>query len=230
MQVHQESKATAGLTLSDWTKKFWEWLFQLTDEANPVTVVGPARSWRYAGRQPTQFQKECMEKYGESVWFIAPAPYSEPNSVIQLHIPVGNWWFLIAPATACSSQQIYPSLDTIDKVRRHVKEDINKTSELWTIFDGFSIPWYYIDNTIKFIEIKDVPIKESKNLSHQNLESDTLQTLQCGYWNFIGPVIPGDHLLTIHSKSPIYRLDITYQLSVIGPANPSMTKQFIQSY
>jgi len=169
MQVHQESKTPAGLTLSDWTKKFWEWLFQLSDEANPVTVVGPSRPWRYAGRQPTQFQKECMEKHGESVWFIAPAPYSEPNSVIQLNIPVGNWWFLIAPAIASSSQQLYPSLDTIDKVRKNVINDINKTNELWTIFDGFSIPWYYIDNTVSFIEIKNVPTKESKNMSHQNL-------------------------------------------------------------
>jgi hypothetical protein len=223
MQVHQESKTPAGLTLSDWTKKFWEWLFQLSDEANPVTVVGPSRPWRYAGRQPTQFQKECMEKHGESVWFIAPAPYSEPNSVIQLYIPVGNWWFLIGPAVTCSSQQLYPSLDTIDKVRKHVKEDINKTYELWTIFDGFSIPWYYIDNTDSFIKIKDVPTKESKNFSHQNLKDDSIQTLQCGYWNFIEPVIPGEHLLTIHSKSPIYRADITYQLSVTGPANSSLT-------
>lgn len=219
MQVYQNSETAAGLTLSEWTKKFWEWLFQLSDEANPVTTVGPSRPWRYGGRQPTQFQKECMEKYGESVWFVAPAPYAELNSVIQLDIPAGNWWLLIAPANASSSQQLYPSLNTIDKVRKHVKEDINKTFELWTIFDGFSVPWYYIENTDSFIEIKGVPIKESKNLSHQNLEDDTIQTLQCGYWNLIEPVTPGQHLLTIHSRSPIYRVDITYQLSVTGPGN-----------
>jgi hypothetical protein len=223
MHVFQESKMTAGLTLSDWTKKFWDWLFQLSDEANPVTAVGPSRPWRYAGRQPTQFQKECMEKHGESVWFIAPAPYSEPNSVIQLYIPVGNWWFLIGSAIACSSQQLYPSLDSIDKVRRHVNEDISKTNELWTIFDGFSIPWYYINNTDSFIDIKGVPTKESKNMSHQNLREDIIQTLQCGYWNFIEPVAPGEHLLTIHSKSSIYRVDITYQLSVTGPLKSSVT-------
>ena len=218
MQIYEESKTTAGLTLSDWTKKFWEWLFQLSDEANPVTVVGPSRPWRYAGRQPTRFQKDCMKKYGESVWFIASAPYSEPNSVIQLYIPIGNWWLLIGPAIACSSQELYPSLDSIDKVRKHVNEDIGKTNELWTIFDGFSIPWYYIDNSDKFIEIKNVPIKESKNMAHQNLEG-TIQTLQCGYCNLIKPVVPGEHLLTIHSKSSIYRVDITYQLSVTGPKN-----------
>ena len=54
-----------------------------------------------------------------------------------------------------------------------MNEDISKTNELWTIFDGFSIPWYYIDNTDSFIEIKDVPTKESKNMLHQNLEEDT---------------------------------------------------------
>ncbi len=223
MQVYQESKTAAGLTLSEWTKKFWEWIFQLSDEANPVTSVGPARPWRYAGRQPTQFQKECMEKYGESVWFIAAAPYAEPNSVIQIYIPVGNWWFLIAPAITCSSGQLYPSFNTIDKVRKHVKEDINKTFELWTIFDGFSIPWYYVDNTDSFIDIKGVPTKESKNMLHQDLAGDTIQTLQCGYWNFIEPVEPGDHLLTIHSRSPIYRVDITYQLSINGPAYSTST-------
>ena len=103
-----------------------------------------------------------------------------------------------------------------------MNEDISKTNELWTIFDGFSIPWYYIDNTNNFIEIKDVPTKESKNMSHQNLEADIIQTLQCGYWNFIEPVVPGEHLLTIHSRSSIYRVDITYHSSVTGPANPSM--------
>jgi hypothetical protein len=217
MQIFQESKKTAGLTLSDWTQKFWDWLFQLSDEANPVTAIGPSRPWRYAGRQPTQFQIECMEKHGESVWFIAPAPYSEPNSVIQLHLPVGNWWLLIAPATACSSPQIYPSLNSLDKVRKHVYEDIGKTTELWTILDGFSIPWYYIDNTDNFIEIYGVPTKESKNMPHLNLKDGTIQTLQCGYWNFVEPVVPGEHLLTIHSKSSIYRVDITFQLSVAGP-------------
>lgn len=217
MRAYHNSRAVAGLTLSEWTKKFWEWLYQLNDEANPVTTVGPARPWRYVGRQPTQFQKECMKKYGESVWFIAAAPYAEPNSVIQLYIPVGNWWLLIAPAIASSSQQLYPSLNTIDKVRKNVMDDINKTFELWTIFDGFSIPWYFIDNTNSFIEIKDVPTKGSKNLMHRDLGDAKIQTLQCGYWNFIEPVIPGDHLLTIHSRSPIYRVDITYQLSVTGP-------------
>jgi hypothetical protein len=217
MQAYRNGKTVAGLTLSEWTKKFWEWLYQLHDEANPVTAVGPARPWRYAGRQPTQFQKERMVKYGESVWFVAAAPYAEPNSVIQLNIPVGNWWFLIAPAIASSSQQLYPSLDTIDKVRKNVIDDITKTFELWTIFDGFSIPWYYIDNTDTFIEITDVPIKESK--MHRDLGDSKIYTLQCGYWNFIEPVIPGDHLLTIHSRSPIYRVDITYQLSVTGPIN-----------
>lgn len=223
MQVYQDCKTAAGLTLSEWTKKYWEWLFQLSDEANPVTAVGPSRPWRYAGRQPTQFQKECMEKYGESTWFIAAAPYSEPNSVIQIYIPVGNWWFLIAPAIAISSRELYPSLDTIDQVRKHVKDDVNKTFELWTIFDGFSIPWYYIDNTDSFIEIKGVPIKESKNLLHQNLGDDAIQTLQVGYWNLIEPVTPGEHLLTIHSRSPTYRIDVTYQLSVTGPANSPST-------
>jgi hypothetical protein len=217
MQGHQNNSAVAGLTLSEWTIRFWTWLYQLSDEANPVTTVGPARPWRYAGRQPTQFQKECMEKYGESVWFIAAAPYAEPNSVIQLHIPVGNWWFLVAPAIASSSQQDYPSLDTIEKVRKNVMDDINKTFELWTIFDGFSIPWYYIDNTYKFIEIKNVPENGSKNMMHRDLRDRKIQTLQCGYWNFIEPIAPGDHLLTIHSRSPIYRVDITYQLSVTGP-------------
>jgi hypothetical protein len=224
MQAYQNTKIVAGLNLSDWTKKFWEWLFQLRDEANPVTVVGPARPWRYAGRQPTQFQKECMKKYGESVWFIATAPYSEPNSIIQLYIPVGNWWILVAPAVASSSQQFYPSLNSIDKVRKNLMDDINKTIELWTILDGFSIPWYYIDNSDTFIEIKDVPANESKNMMHRDLAADSkMQTLQCGYWNFIEPVTPGDHLLTIHSRSPIYRVDITYQLSVTGPADSPLT-------
>jgi hypothetical protein len=216
MQVHQNS-TVADLTLSGWTIKFWEWLYQLSDEANPVTAVGPARPWRYAGRQPTQFQKECMEKYGESVWFIAAAPYAEPDSVIQIRIPVGNWWYLVAPAIASSSQQLYPSLDTIDKVRKNVMDDIKKTFELWTILDGFSTPWYYIDNTHRFIEINNVPKEGSKNMTHQDLGDSKMQTLQCGYWNFIEPVIPGDHLLTIHSRSPLYRVDITYQLSVTGP-------------
>lgn len=106
-----------------------------------------------------------MDKYGESVWFIAPAPYAEANSVIQLYVPVGNWWFLVAPAIVSSSQQQYPSLNTIDKVRKNVMDDVNKTFELWTILDGFSIPWYYIDNTDRFIEIKDVPTKESRNMA-----------------------------------------------------------------
>jgi hypothetical protein len=104
-----------------------------------------------------------------------------------------------------------------------VKEDINKTFELWTIFDGFSIPWYYVDNTDSFIDIKGVPTKESKNMLHQDLAGDTIQTLQCGYWNFIEPVEPGDHLLTIHSRSPIYRVDIIYQLSINGPAYSTST-------
>ena len=62
MQVYQDSKTAAGLTLSEWTKKYWEWLFQLSDEANPVTSVGPSRSWRYAGRQPYSIPKRMHGK------------------------------------------------------------------------------------------------------------------------------------------------------------------------
>lgn len=64
-----EYDTVAGLCLKEWTEQFWSWILGLSDEANPITSVGPARSWRYMGNQPTQFQRQHMEKYSESVWF-----------------------------------------------------------------------------------------------------------------------------------------------------------------
>ena len=45
-----------------------------------------------------------------------------------------------------------------------------------------------------------------------------IHAVQCGYWNWLRPLPRGDHLLHIHSKSPTYRVDITYQLSVAAAA------------
>jgi len=209
----------AGLTQKDWSEKFWEWLLQTSDEANPLTTVGPARSWRYAGRQPTEFQKQCLEQHGESVWFIAPAPYAEINSVIQTFIPVGTWWLLVAPFIGVSAQEFYPSLDTLEKLRQNVVDVTDTVSELWTIYDGFSVPWYRINNTQSLIPIHNIPIKKTKNILQTDLQKTdgVIQTVQDGYWNFIPPITPGGHLLTIHSKAPTYRVDVTYNIHATGP-------------
>lgn len=222
----QKEHNVAGLTLSDWTKKFWEWIYQLTDESSPISVVGPARPWRFAGRQPTEFQMDRQSKFGESVWFVAPAPYAEPNSVVQLNIPVGNWWILVAPATSAAAYEYFPSIRTEGKLKDFVLKDIAKTYELWTIWDGFSVDWHYVNNTDKVIQIKDIPNNKSKtNIIHRGPNTNsTITTMQAGYWNYFGPVKAGDHLLTIHSRSPIYRVDITYQVSAVGP--PTRTRVY----
>ena len=207
----------AGLTLNEWTQKFWEWLYHLSDESSPVTVVGPARSWRFAGRQPTEFQTACQTQDGESVWFVAPAPYAEPNSVVQLNIPAGNWWLLAAPATVSTALEYLPSIKTEDKLREFILKDIHKTYELWTIYDGFSVEWYYVNNTDNLIEIKNIPKSRPNIIRPNETSNDIIRTMQVGYWNLIGPVEAGDHLLTMHSKSPIYRVDITYQITAVGP-------------
>lgn len=221
LQPDKDNEKVAGLSLSEWTGLFWRWLLQTTDEANPLTTVGPARSWRYSGKQPTEFQQRCQDKYDESVWFVAAAPYTEPGGIIKMDIPLGKWWLLVAPAITIASEEMYPSLDTIEKLREHVYKDIRSTYELWTILDGFSVPYYWIDNTDRIIEIRDVPVGKHKNIMHHDLakHEGVLNTLQAGYWNFIRPeqTGPGDHLLTIHSRSPVYHVDITYQLSLIGP-------------
>lgn len=215
-----ESNKVAQLSLSAWTKLFWDWLYQTTDEANPVTTVGPARPWRYGGRQPTGFQRRCLDKFGESVWYVATAPYAEPGSIIQIDIPVGNWWLLIAPAISSASSEMHPSLNTIEKLREHVRRETYSTYELWTILDGFSIPWYLVDNTDCMIETRNVPISKFKNVLRQDLSKTggVIHSVQCGYWNFVRPEYVGDHILTIHSKSPVYHVDVTYQISMAGPA------------
>lgn len=216
-----ELRVAGGISLSEWTKKFWEWLYQTPDEANPLTTVGPARPWRYRGRQPTEFQKECLDKYGESVWYIAPAPYSEPGGIIQIDIPIGDWWLLIAPATSLEATQIHPSLNTMDKLRRQIIHDTDAFYELWTILDGFSIPWYHVDNTDELITIENIPTSKHKNIIRQDLPDGIIHTIQLGYWNLVRPEYIGAHILTIHSRSPTYRVDITYQLEMPGPQSSS---------
>lgn len=217
----RSTTTVAGLTLSEWTLKFWEWLQGLSDESNPVTVVGPARPWRFAGRQPLGYQKDDQLKYGESVWFVAPAPYAEPGSVIQITLPEGRWYLLVAPATTCAALEHFASIRSLNKLREHVLKDIHKTYELWTIFDGFSVPWYYVDNTDRLIKIRlpESSTNKPKNIINPvtNVPNNEIHTAQAGYWNLIGPVWMGDHLLTIHSRSPIYRVDVTYQISAVGP-------------
>lgn len=208
--------------MADWTIEWWKWLMSKNELESPMTVVGPARPHRYIAGQPTALQQQALKEYGESVWFIAAAPYVEPNSTIHINIPQGNWSILAATAVTQACTEEFPSLRTIEQLRDAVYKDMNDTYELYALLDGFSLDGGFVDLTDRRIEIDNLPpVEKNKNnplgVASQQEGSNKIHSVQCGHWVWIKPLAPGDHLLHLHGLTKVYNVDIRFQLTVTGP-------------
>jgi hypothetical protein len=216
---HDLGDKVADKTIIDWTIEWWKWLLSKSDEENPFTVVGPARPHRYIAGQPNELQQQAMKEYGESVWFVAGAPYAEPESTIRIPIPAGRWSILASSANVIACPEMFPSLKTLQELQKHVQKDAAGTYELYTLLDGFSLNGCVVDLTDEIVEVDSgiLPPKNMMNINKKNSSDTTLHTIQYGIWVWIRPLASGDHLLRLHGYSRFYKLDTQYQLDVTGP-------------
>lgn len=198
----------------DWTEEWWRWLLKIEEKKNPIAVPPePATLDWYRAGQPNHIQyRNLKTPPNESVWFLAAAPYGA--GTVRVHIQKDKYSILAAPYIAGASSAMYPSLDTIDKCKKHVDHDVAGVEEWYATLDGTKLTGCTVKSDDEFIV--DVPKSNPFGIPAVDPFRE-IKMVQNGYWVWLKPLEPGDHLLHLYGKSKIYYLDVTYQLLVTGP-------------
>jgi hypothetical protein len=201
-----------------WTIEWWKWLLGKSNEESPFMVIGHAGPDRYIAGQPTEMQQGTMKEHGESVWFLCASPYSG-DRMVRLDIPLGNWSILATPYVCTASTENYPSLKTTAQLSKLVHDDVAGIYDLWAKLDGTSLNFQVVDMTDEQIEIDGIASKNMLGIDNKTLmqKKNIIRMVQFGYWIWLKPLTPGDHLLHLHGYSRNYELDMKFQLSVTGP-------------
>ena len=199
------------MTVKDWTEEWWKWLLGIEEKDNPYVPTSPHLNTneRIRANQPNEVQTSSMKKAGQSVWFLAAAPYGVEGGIARVKVPP-NYSLLGSQYNAIASQEFYPSHKTHESLTNLLKEDLDGVYELYATLDGISL-----DGCTVKPDGRSFP----GHLPAKNIfdgKPGTHNLVQHGHWVFLKPLTPGDHWLHLHGYSKNYRLDITYHLMVHG--------------
>lgn len=217
---HASNERVGGRSLEYWTMEWWRWFLKFPEEESPFSTTGKISSDRFAGKQPSKMQEEYIRKSGEASWFLTGPPYG--SGTIRVYIPEGNYSLLAAPYCSAASVDAFPSLkgaddaETIDKLNEFVDHDIREVYEWGGKLDGVKLTGSKV--RIKTPFKVEVPNKNIFGIPGISRQGKPIEIVTVGYYIWLKPLSPGDHLLHIHGYSKTYELDIKYQLVARGPS------------
>jgi hypothetical protein len=197
--VYAKDSKVYGITYSDWTSKWWQWLI-----ASPLPV-NPAND---------NSGKNCAQKQTGQVWFLAGASSGKADRTCT--IPSGRAILFPITTSECSYVE-YPAYKTETDLRKCAVSEENKISKVEATVDGRNINnlqnYRQVTSLFDLIFPKDnffgVPAGPSKAVSD-------------GHWVFLQPLSVGNHEIKFKGVSFDYTStgsggfaqDITYHLVV----------------
>jgi hypothetical protein len=177
-----------GLSYGQWTVKWWIWFLSTPKSINPVLDM----SGRYASvNQPPS-----------NVWFLSGKLADEDKNIPSrvCNIPVDR--SILFPVINCEANPLeYPQLKTKQQLMDHVTADENTILEKVCVLDGKPVPVKRVNSDPPIFE---VPMNED-NVCGVKGRGRTI-AYGDGYWVFLKPLSPGDHLLSFRGSCENGRL------------------------
>jgi hypothetical protein len=207
-----------GLTYSEWTAKWVQWVFSMPEEDNPaVDDTG----------------ENCANNQSGPVWFLA----GTFGGAVSRECTISSSEGIMVPIiNAICDSATDPSLDTEEELRACARADQDLVIEKEVTVDGISIG--NLDDYRFQSPLFDLTFPEN-NIA--GIAPQTAQAIADGYWILLEPLPPGSH--EIHFKAALgdptaigtinFALDVKYLLTVEGerievaPATETVNNQSI---
>lgn len=203
--------------LNEWVQNWFRWFLSIGEEENPAYSSSDyTRKNDYdQGRVLYGWPDEAKNK----VWFLAGAHGG--SSRTRSIIPQGNDWHILVPAYIMSgSIPEFPKLNK-EQIKTLVEDDVNavgknaadakKKGRLKATLDGQDLT-----DRLQRIETDWFTVNGIPDDNIYDLEVDSIEMMTIGYWFFLAPLKPGDHLVSVHGEAPNYMTDMTFNLTVRG--------------
>lgn len=169
-----------GVTYSEWTARWWQWLVSVPLERNP------------AADTTGEF---CAENQNGPVWFL-PGTFAGPVDR-TCNIPAGKAILIALVNSECNPAE-YPDLQTESELRSCAKAGQDSVSELFTRIDGVQLKDTDLESYRVDSPLFNLTLPENNIFG---LPPQTTPTVSDGYWVFLEPLSEGSH--TIHFRAAI---------------------------
>lgn len=169
-----------GVTYSEWTARWWQWLVSVPLERNPAADTSG---------------EFCGENQNGSVWFL-PGTFS--GSVERAcDIPAGKAILIALVNLECNHAE-YQDLQTESELRSCARAGQEYVNELFASIDGVQLR--EPDLRSYRVESPLFPLTFPEN-NINALPPQTVDAVSDGYWVFLEPLSEGSH--TIHFRAAI---------------------------
>jgi hypothetical protein len=188
-----------GLTYAEWTAKWWQWIFSVPQQDNPLT---------------DSTGKNCAQKQSGSVWFLAGTTGGKAERTCV--IPSGS--AILAPImnAECSFLE-FPSVKTLPDLITCAKADNDRTINLKAVVDGQQLK--NLENYRMLSPLFKITIPPDNVLG---APAGNTQMISDGWWIFLKPLPTGQHTVQFSGLTPgnpttgtnNFAVDITYHIIV----------------
>jgi hypothetical protein len=162
-----------NLTYGDWGAKWWQWLFSLPQDINPLLDITG---------------EDCAQNQSGPVWFLAGTTGGSIERTCT--IPEGK--AILFPVLNFVNVRAAPS-ETEEDLRRIVKDQADKATSLEASVDG--APLQDLQNYRAESPLFNVTLPEGNILGIPGRSSEAVTD---GYWVMLQPLPAGEH--TIHFR------------------------------
>jgi len=187
-----------NLSYGQWTVKWWRWFLSTPKSRNPVVDT----TGEYAAEnQPSS-----------DVWFLAGKLGNEDRNLPSRFCSIPRGRSILFPVINCEANPLeYPHLKTEQELVDHVTADENTIVEKVCLLNGIPIP---IQRVKSDPPLFDVTFDEDNIYNVKGGESTF--AYGDGYWVFLKPLSPGDHVLSFRGSCENGRLHsgANYRLKV----------------
>jgi hypothetical protein len=226
---HMDSLDDGGYYTCDrLTDEWYKWYLTL-----PAAISGytnPSRSYEdntsFGGRSVFLFQDNNRffkniepnePKTPVSVYFVLASPFQDQDFINVTMVKRGA---LLVPAyNMCTSTEVYPSLDTEDKLTNLAIKDLSGIIELKAWFDRIPIEGCCVIRKQR-LPITNVPLDNVNRIPQEKIldSSNSIKTCHGGYWLLIRESVltAGEHLLQISATSRNYELNAKILINVLA--------------
>ena len=191
--VYPEHSAPFGVSMEDWTARWWQWAISVPENKNPLVDPTGEYNMNQPKNNPLFFLGGGY--MGNPLWTNRNVTISDEQGIL---IPVVNseW-----------SYSELPYIATEAELKEYTTSDINNATHLEITLDGKEISYYRIDSDLFYVYFPENNVFKVKDVGLTQAFSD-------GYWSFIKPLPVGKHSLYVLGILPGYTAQVKYTIDV----------------
>lgn len=210
---HTEKLANGRATCVEVVQEWHKWLFRIPAPIHPNLVL-PSSSYR---TESSGIQNP-VDVNGNKVYMTSFVPLKKKeDNVITLQIYKDTKYIVLGIMTAEACTEEYPSLTTVDKLWKMVKDETDSIQEIKLIIDDIPRMGCYVERKKK-LEISNVANDNLMGIKPENMKTNnTIGIIYSGFWALldVGRLGAGDHLITVESTGKTYFIGATVALNIL---------------